>query len=230
MANCHRHPDRPADASCDGCRRPTCADCLTQLAQLPESYKLCPECLGSIEDIVESGLDSQTRNVPIARAWTGAVLGATVALVAWLAAVTLVSPTWSVPVRWLGCMACGAATGFMATWLSGNRRGRPVAVAAISVATPAALVGQLLGANLVLRNYVLQDADGFRKLVAAGLMSADPGWLLPAEMVGMAWESFTTTDVAIILGMDGAVVLASVFLAFVLTRRRRLRRAAAGAG
>ncbi len=228
MANCVQHPERLATAPCDGCDRPACDECLTQLAELPESYRLCPSCLESLEDLVESGLDSQTRNVPRLRAWLGAGMGCLMAIAVWLPAVTFVAAEWSVPVRWIGGLLCGAAAGVFATRLSGNRRGAEVTRAALGVGIPALLAGHVLSANLVFRNYILGDAANLERLVRAGWLPADPGWFVPMGVLRMVWHSLEATDLAIILGMDAIVVLASAFLAYAFTSRRRLRRAGPG--
>jgi hypothetical protein len=195
------------------------------MAKRPESYRLCPKCLGSLEDIVESGLDSQTRNVPRGAAWIGAGLGCLFALAAWLPAVTLVSTAWSVPVRWIGSLFCGVAAGLFASRLSGNRRGAVVTKAALALGIPAILIGQVLSANLVFRNYILRDVANFEKLVRAGWLPAEPGWFMPMGIFRMVWDSLEGSDLAMIIGMDGIVVLVSVFLAYTFTSRRRLRRA-----
>ena len=222
MAKCGWHPNRGASAACDVCGRDICSDCASQLAERPHSCVVCPDCLDAMEHMVEGGLDSEAQRVSPRRAWLGAAVGCGGVLIAWLAAVSFIPPLLSVPLRWVGSLLCGVVGAAVAVRLTGNRRGGKVTLAAIGTALPSILVGYFLSANLILKNYLLGSPGEMAKLVDAGLLPPKVGWLLPMGLLRMVWESLAPSDLAVVLGMDAAVMLASLFLAHALTRKRRL--------
>ena len=97
MGHCHWHPEREAQRKCDVCHRPMCSACCTQVAEPPESYRLCPECLESLEQLVDRGLSLQAQNVSLARAWLGAFTGGALTLALWLFVTALIDPGWYSP-------------------------------------------------------------------------------------------------------------------------------------
>ena len=215
MARCHWHPDRDAAARCELCRKPMCFACSTQLAEPPESYRLCPECLASLERLVDRGLVVQTQNVSQMRAWLGAVMGGLFALVLWLVVISLISPSWYSFVRWVGYVSCGLITALLALWFTGSRRGRTVAVATIVVTMLAIVLGHYLSANVQFTSYLAANSEATEALVRAGVMQADHGWWLPKSLVLRAsWG---------IMGWkDAAVIVSALYVAYAFTRRGRV--------
>jgi len=215
MATCHWHPGREATARCGNCGRQACDECATQMAEPPGSYYLCPECLRSLETLVERGFEQQARGASRWRALVGAALGCGAVLVVWLGAMSIVRPTPLM--RWAGYLSCGIAGALAAVWANGGRRSDAITAATVPVVFIAIAVGHYVGTNIMLRYHFAANPEVARESVETGILAANQGWWLPTRLVlPFAWHVLTW--------MDGTVVLAGLYLAYALTHRKRLWR------
>jgi len=192
-----------------------CSACSTQVAEPPESYRLCPECLESLEKLVDRGLTLQARNVSLRKAWLGASAGGALALVMWLVAVYFVDLTWYSLASWISYVNCGILSAFLAIYATGDRRGKRVTAAAMSIALLTILVGQYLSADIWFFKHLSANPAARGELVEAGVVSPHQGWWLPTVLViEVAWR---------LLGWkECGVIVAALYVAYALTHRGRL--------
>lgn len=215
MAHCHWHSERRAQQRCDLCRQPMCSACSTQVAEPPESYRLCPECLGSLEKLVDRGLSLQARSVSSWRAWVGAMTGGSLALAVWMIALSLLDPAWHTFARWVSYVNCGLLSALFALRFTGKRRGTKLVMPAVIGALVVMLIGHYLSANLQFVAYLSRNSEAMRELIDAGIVASDDGWWLPSSLVLPAswgifgWQDFT-------------VVIAALYVAYAFTHRPRV--------
>ena len=215
MAQCHWHPERIAQRECDLCHRPVCSGCSTQVAEPPESYRLCPECLNSLEKLVDRGLSLQAESVSASRAWLGALAGGVLALGLWVFVLRLIDPTWYSLVRWLGYVNCGLLSALLARRFTGNRRGAKVTIPAFFVTAVTILIGHYVSANAEFSSYLSANPDIMRRLVEVGAVRAGQGWWLPwSVMKALLWQFAGWKDLG--------VVAAALYLAYAFTHRLRV--------
>ena len=241
MPVCYRHPKRSTDLRCDSCDRPICSECSTQLAKKPESYRLCPECLDSLEKAVDLGFEEETKGVPKRKTWLGA-LGATgFVLILWFGALFANQPGWYILIAWLGSVLGAFTCAVVALTASGRRRGIHVMVPALVAAALTIAGGYYLTFNALTRHAAAQ-ASFDRRLEQTAVVdtSAVPESTAP-DVERPSGERTTANDgaddywqapgmVLYLMGQvttwqDWVVVAVSLFLVHALTHRRRLWRA-----
>ena len=214
MPECHWHPDRDAVARCDTCKRHVCDACATNVAQPPETCRICPECLASLEHLVERGLDRAGSGVPARRTWAGAAAGAAVGLAMWIGVSFAIDPSWYVPTRWIGSLSCAVLSAYLSVKISSEFRGPRVTVASLTCTVVALATGYYVTTNM-LSTYLQANPDLWREFVDAGLSTMNPGFWLPVgSVLGMAPRLVTW--------MDYGTILVVLYATYALTHRRRL--------
>jgi hypothetical protein len=221
MPKCHWHADREAVGSCDHCGRPTCSVCAIQVAEQPESYHLCPDCLGSIETLVERGLQVEAQQVARLRTYAGAIGGAVLALAMWIFALRMaIAPPvfgndWLAFVRWIGYVMTGFLSAVLAVAANGNRRSNTISWMVVPVVAIAILAGQYISTNMFWHAHLASNPQDAEALVAAGIITAHEGWWFPAWFIGYwSWRLLTWQDYT--------VIIVALYLAYALTHQRRL--------
>ena len=237
MATCYWHPKRKTDIRCDSCDKPMCTECSTQLAKKPESYRLCPECLKSLEKAVDMGFEEETKDVPVFKTWVGALAGGGFILLLWFAALIINEPPWYVLITWMGTVFCAFTAAAAALVASGRRRGRNVMIPAVAITVLCITSGYYLTMNAITHYVVTQemqtvqttpvDADSS----STAVQQTEP---VPVESIRAAneadysyWQPAGTVFYVIgefVTWRDWIVIAVALFLVHALTHRRRLWR------
>lgn len=218
MQTCHWHPDRETTVRCEVCQRYMCESCATDVSETKQPYRLCPECLTAAEEVIERSLGRQGRAFPRWRVWVGAIVGASMPLAVWIAAMCVLDPTWFIPARWVGTVAIGFSAAMLAVRLGGGHRGIRATVAVLACVIPAVAFGYYISTSLLITALLTDNPDVVRQLADVGIVIGEGDWLLPYQAVAYVFRATTTW-------MDYTVIAASFYLAYALTHRRRLWKA-----
>jgi hypothetical protein len=215
MKKCHWHPERDSATRCDSCKRHICDSCATDVSEPPMSYQVCPQCLESLEYIIERGLNRPTGDVRPWRTWLGSCIGVLVPLTIWIGALFCVSPHWYPFVQRLGYIFVALGGAIVTMKFSGDSRGMRVAISAVCAVLAAIGFGHYVTTNAFIVEHLTTEVAVAQEMLRVGLLRPDHGWWLP---VGTVLRLLPITTV----GMDYGMMLASLYLTYALTHRRRL--------